>query len=273
MYCDPEKVSRTLINLIINAIKFSPPDNTVRVMVSHCRINREVIFSVQDSGPGIEAEQREMIFARFRQVRSTLQSSTKGFGLGLNIAKELVDLNLGVMSLQSIVGEGSVFSFSVPIDEPWEVYKRFLRRLRTIRENRKTRVLAIKATIENQAGSVDMRETHAFLNYLLNSQDLLVPLISGEWLIILNAESSELETFLENAEKEVVQVNRNRPQGPLPGVQFEFAAEFDLEDGLESLRSFFPDEASPTLDVSFSDAEPPARQHLNIPVELETLAH
>lgn len=62
IYCDPEKVSRTLINLIVNAIKFSSPDSCVRVTVSHCPVNHELIFAVKDSGPGIEAEQREMIF-------------------------------------------------------------------------------------------------------------------------------------------------------------------------------------------------------------------
>lgn len=267
IFCDPEKVSRTLINLIVNAIKFSSPDTSVTVNVSHCDVQREIMFAVKDSGPGIEPEQREMIFSRFRQVNSTLQSSTKGFGLGLNIAKELVDLNLGTMSLQSVVGEGSTFSFSVPIADSWEVYQRFLNRLSAHRGNRDTRVIAIRATIEPHASSAAIRESHVFLNYLLNSQDLLVPLTSGNWLIVLDAESRELDSFLVTAEQETVQVNRNRPQGPLPEIQLALEAEFDLKDGLESLKNLFDGSKQ------FSNGELTVAQPLNAITQSKSYAH
>lgn len=148
------------------------------------------------------------------------------------------------MSLHSVVGEGSTFSFSVPINEPLEVCKRFVKRLRTIRGSRKTRVFAIKATIDNHGDSVRVQETHIFLNYLLNSQDLLIPLASGKWLIVMSAESSEVKDFFDNAMKEVVRANRNRPQGPLPDVQLEFAAEFNLEDGPNTLKSLLSGESA-----------------------------
>jgi hypothetical protein len=83
-------------------------------------------IGVSDHGPGIAPENLAIIFERFKQVGNAPRSSTKGFGLGLNIAKELVALNLGAMHVSSQVGEGSTFSFTLPPNDPAEVLHRHL---------------------------------------------------------------------------------------------------------------------------------------------------
>ena len=87
-----------------------------------------------DNGNGISSENRQAIFLRFKQLGESIRSSTKGFGLGLNIAKELVELNLGHITLESEIGHGSTFSFTLPPADPAEVLQTVLDANRTVEQ-------------------------------------------------------------------------------------------------------------------------------------------
>lgn len=238
VFCDPEKVSRTLINLIVNSIKFSAENDTVRVEVVHQRKNKEVYFAIHDNGPGIDAQQCEQIFQRFQQASTCLQSSTKGFGLGLNIAKELVDLNLGQISLSSVVGKGSTFSFTIPVDDLREITARYLSRLTTVASgNPYVTVLAIRLPNIDDADHQSTAEIHTFLNFMLRSNDLLLPTGPGSWYVMLNSSHEELEPFAERVQAEVVSINRNRPQGPLAKMEFQPVGEFHCQHDKSHLQA------------------------------------
>lgn len=253
VYCDPEKISRVLINLIVNALKFSSPNEPVVVRVSECLVNREVTFAVCDSGPGIEAEQRDLIFARFQQGDTHLQSSTKGFGLGLSIAKELVDLNLGEMSLQSVVGKGSTFSFTVPMNEPVEIGRRFLKRLQEKnngpKNEQRSSACVIRATVDKELTVQGKREVHSLLNYLLRSNDLLLQTFEGQWLLILDCHPNELPHFFSRANEEIDLLNRNRPQGPLPVVKMNSLGCINQENLETKLQAFLDPSKDPSEPV------------------------
>jgi signal transduction histidine kinase len=107
--CDRERILQVLTNLLSNAIKFSPPGGAVRVEAA--RRNGEVVVSVRDSGPGIPADQRAHIFDRFWQAKET---AGLGTGLGLSIARGLVERHGGRLWVDSEVGAGSTFSFTLP---------------------------------------------------------------------------------------------------------------------------------------------------------------
>lgn len=131
VYADAEKAGRVVVNLVVNAIKFSAEGATVTLSAERCGDGVEV--SVIDGGPGISAENLRVIFERFKQVGDPQRSSTKGFGLGLNIAKELVALNLGEMGVASEPGKGSTFSFTLPADDRRTILDRYLWRLADFR--------------------------------------------------------------------------------------------------------------------------------------------
>ena len=88
----------------------------------------EVVVGVSDNGPGIDKKHLAKIFRRFSQLDNNVRTSTKGFGLGLSIAKELTTINLGAMRVESEPGRGSTFSFTVPYAIPREVVSRYLAR-------------------------------------------------------------------------------------------------------------------------------------------------
>lgn len=113
---DPDRILEVLINLIDNAVKFTPADGAVTVQA--CRVPTDpdfVCVSVSDTGSGITPEARSLIFERLYQDPNAVDNNRKGLGLGLFIAKELVTLHGGRIWVASDGASGSTFSFTLPL--------------------------------------------------------------------------------------------------------------------------------------------------------------
>ena len=115
---DALKFKRILNNLLSNAIKFTPEGGSVRLRAAATDDGAE--FSVTDSGIGIRPEDRERIFQEFEQVEMSAERHYEGTGLGLTLAKMLVELHGGRIWLESEVGKGSTFAFVLPLRAPVE---------------------------------------------------------------------------------------------------------------------------------------------------------
>jgi PAS domain S-box-containing protein len=107
---DRERITQVFSNLVGNAVKFTPAGGTVTLSV-HQR-DGEMVFSVNDSGPGIPAEHIPHVFDRFWQARRT---GRHGIGLGLAIVKGIVEAHGGAIWVESELGVGSVFRFTIPL--------------------------------------------------------------------------------------------------------------------------------------------------------------
>lgn len=110
---DPTKVRQILLNLISNAIKFTPEAGSVTVRARAA--GSWALFSVSDTGIGVKPEDRERIFQEFERVEMAPDRRSEGTGLGLTLAKKLVELHGGKIWLESEVGQGSTFSFTLPL--------------------------------------------------------------------------------------------------------------------------------------------------------------
>jgi signal transduction histidine kinase len=115
IYCDRDRVLQILSNLLGNALKFTPEAGSVTVRAE--RAGNELTFAVADTGPGIPAEQLAHIWERFWSVKRPQMS---GVGLGLSIAKGLVEAHGGRIWAESAVGTGTMFYFTLPlaVEEP-----------------------------------------------------------------------------------------------------------------------------------------------------------
>lgn len=111
-YGDSERLIQVLVNLISNAIKFSPDDGEVDVSVRD--LGNSVRFSVSDRGRGVPPGLETKIFERFQQVESTDDSKLGGSGLGLSICKAIIECHGGTIGVESNNGQGSVFWFDLP---------------------------------------------------------------------------------------------------------------------------------------------------------------
>jgi PAS domain S-box-containing protein len=124
---DCDRIHQVLVNLISNAIKFSPPHTTIELAARlWCRdpLNpvSMVCFSVKDQGRGIPSQFLNSIFGRFQQVDSSDARDKGGTGLGLTICKNIVQQHGGQIWVESVLGQGSVFYFTVPSNPSVETH-------------------------------------------------------------------------------------------------------------------------------------------------------
>ncbi len=111
---DGERIARVLLNLLSNAQKYGPVGGTIRLALeSH---PGEVIFSVSDEGPGIPPAEQERVFERFYRSETEATRFKVGSGLGLPIARALIELHGGRIWVESIPGHGATFKFALPTD-------------------------------------------------------------------------------------------------------------------------------------------------------------
>jgi signal transduction histidine kinase len=113
---DPDRLARVVINLVGNAVKFTPDGK--RVTISAAQTAEDIVVRVHDEGRGIPPEAIDRIFERFTQVARSDAVEKGGSGLGLTIARAIVLAHGGRIWVESEMGQGSTFSFSLPLGAP-----------------------------------------------------------------------------------------------------------------------------------------------------------
>lgn len=119
---DRLRISQILVNILGNAVKFTPVGGTIRLTVREMCVGEgntghysDVFFAVQDTGIGISKEDQERVFRSFEQVAGANSSGVQGTGLGLSISSRLARLMGGKINLVSELGKGSTFDFTLPL--------------------------------------------------------------------------------------------------------------------------------------------------------------
>ncbi|MEX2091547.1 MAG: response regulator [Pirellulales bacterium] len=263
VFCDEEKARRVIINLAVNAIKFTPEGGVVEIWANAGESNGEVTIGVTDTGPGLSAENLSVIFERFRQVDHGLRSSTKGFGLGLNIAKELVALNLGQINVKSEIGAGSTFSFTLPKFDPRILLERYLERIGLL--------FGDEAQVSLFASSIDLstRPNSApvvdeFLQRSVRANDLVVSYREGIWIFAAVCPAGDCERLINRLTKEWASLLRNSPKMELPPLRIEHCQTYSTGTSRDQLVEAYlalvgsfdkPLPSSPTVLIVDDDLE------------------
>lgn len=228
VYCDPEKIGRVIINLAVNAIKFSTEQSNVRLWTQHEPHDAQVVIGVTDHGPGIDPEHVAALFERFKQGEATVRAGPKGFGLGLHIARELVYLNLGDLEVESELGQGSTFRFSIPTAEPSKLMARYLNRVEALRDGLSV-VSVISARVTHDVNDALLEELEQFILHHLRRTDLAFRAEPHAWLLVIAGTQRETGGLARQLEEALSAANRNRQGEPLPPIEFESRGTWRLD--------------------------------------------
>ena len=119
LWADPDRIVQALTNLISNAIKFSPKGG--RIWVTAERKENQMLFKVRDEGRGIPPDKLGLLFERFQQVDASDAREKGGTGLGLSISRSIIEQHNGRIWVESTVGKGSTFFFTLPLPQETQV--------------------------------------------------------------------------------------------------------------------------------------------------------
>jgi signal transduction histidine kinase len=237
VFCDEEKLRRVLINLAVNAIKFTPVEGQVRISAEIEDRNRAII-TVSDNGAGIPADDLKRIFERFQQVESHRRmASSKGFGLGLSIARSLASLNLGGLQVASEYGKGSQFSVTVPLARAESIMNCYLdQRIAATDNSENIRVVEI---VPGKFGDHDQTEVIAsiddFLRNTVRTFDLVMQPDDLRWLVFTSSSEEGVRGFEERLAKEWTNLKRNHYGVALPNLVSRTIVTTDALTGRETL--------------------------------------
>ena len=240
IFCDDEKLRRTLINLIVNAIKFTPIDGNIEISVHTCQ-NDRLKITVSDSGQGIPAEELTRIFERFQQVECHHRmASCRGFGLGLSIARALASINLGSLEVASVEGEGSQFSVLVPfanLDSILQCY--FDQRESELDDAGEISIVEVTTGEYDIEDEEDILETvDDFLMTTVKTFDLVLSSEKNRWLIYTCSSEINLPESLIQIDEEWSKLKRNHFGTQLPDLHLDRKITTRLQDGRETLAEF-----------------------------------
>jgi len=113
MVADERKFKQIMLNLLTNAIKFTPEGGTISVSAG---IDEKILnIAIRDTGIGISPEDQKLVFEEFRQASGKDGQANEGTGLGLTLTKRFVEMHGGEITVESEAGEGSIFRFSLPL--------------------------------------------------------------------------------------------------------------------------------------------------------------
>ncbi|MEW6619032.1 MAG: ATP-binding protein [bacterium] len=199
VYADMDKTSQILTNLVDNAIKFTQKGG--KVTIEGKRVNNQVQISIIDTGIGIAKESIPQIFERFQRIELLADQQARGTGLGLSICKALIEMHHGKIWVESEVGKGSNFTFSLPEFDEDIFFKNAL----TQKFNRALRnqlfLSLFIVSIESESGAIDgiLQDVENVVKEILRGEtDVIIGIKKNKSVLILSEVNSKDALSIKN---------------------------------------------------------------------------
>jgi signal transduction histidine kinase/CheY-like chemotaxis protein len=252
---DLAKFKQILFNLLSNAVKFAPGEQPVTISA---RVFGDMIsVSVRDEGVGIDARHHEVIFEEFRQLDGTVRREFGGTGLGLALVKKFVELQGGVVRIESAPGKGSTFTFQLPIRSKAAVVSRYSELDDASRSGERVLVVEDDAhawelisSALGSAGYLSIRARHGEeavrlareSNPVAVTLDLVLPGMDG-WEVLKRLKSDHVTR---NIPVVIISIVENRDLGVALGADDYFVKPVDRDRLLDRVRRLTDVRASKT---------------------------
>jgi CheY-like chemotaxis protein len=217
----------------------------VRLWAEKAADPSQIVIGVTDNGPGMTAECLQKIFKRFHQAEKANRVSAEGFGLGLSIAKELANLNLGDIRVDSKPGKGSTFSFSLPLWNPAELPGRYLDHISRHDPDQTASVSLLVATVDAPIEPVVSTVLDEFLQHTFRGTDFVLRIFPHKWLVLAQCAAIEVGRMLGRVNEAWALSNRNTPVSQLPRITLEAKGTWSGESRNAAVIARCQEELSP----------------------------
>ena len=218
LYCDPEKGGRVIVQLVDHLLAALTTGANIAVRMFSDPENWQVIVEVADDGSGRDEQELQSIKECFKQSERQLRTCPKGLDRGLNIAKDLIHLNLGEIGVESQLGVGTTFRFTIPVADIAKVSGRYLERLRRI-HGPAIGASLIAANIDPNVSMDSADDVDQFLQQAIRCNDLVFRLDRYSWLMLTAGAHHDVNALIRRVQQQRDLVNRNRPGPALPEIQ------------------------------------------------------
>ncbi|MEW6607041.1 MAG: ATP-binding protein [bacterium] len=199
VYADIDKISQVLTNLVDNAIKFTQKGG--KVTIEGKMVNNQVQISVIDTGIGIAKENIPQIFERFQRIELPVDKQTRGSGLGLSISKAIIEMHHGKIWVESEVGKGSNFTFSLPEFDEDIFFKNALTQKFNCALRNQLFLSLLIVSIESESGEIDgiLQDVENVVKEILRGEtDIIIGIKKNKSVLILSEVNSKDALSIKN---------------------------------------------------------------------------
>ena len=245
VFCDPNHVGQAVVILSAAILKSCNHGDVVKVWAKYDDLEAQVVVGVTTTGSTLSSDTVRSIRRQFNQVCMRRAETIEGFGLGLNVVKELVHLNFGQLDVESDVGAGTTFSFTIPTADPPMLMQRYLSHIRRFRED-SIYISLLSGHVDRRINPVLLDDVGWFLQNRMRRSDLVFRTLPHSWLMVAPTNQRDLSPLMSRLARAWEHANNKRPSGALPPIALEVMGTWELASGTAELLERFNEELRPT---------------------------
>lgn len=239
LFCDPDCVTRAIINMVSSLCKLSRRDGAIRLAVRGDESSNMVDLEISYTGREITRETVLLLASCFEGVGGDVKEKRKGLGYGLNVAKELIQINLGDVSIRSQDDLACVISIALPVLEPVNIFRRFAERTCEFKAAQ-AYVSLFVVHVGPDTVPADMERVDDLLSNAIHHSDLVFRLSSTRWAICAQAPHRQTQDMIEQILPASLMANASQHDGQRPEFEVQFGGSWqiahELEDYLAAVR-------------------------------------
>jgi len=253
VFCDPNHVGQAVVILSAAILKSCGHGDVVNVWAKYDDLEAQVVVGVSTTGSSLSTDTVRSIRRQFNQVCSHRTETIEGFGLGLNVVKELVHLNFGQLDVDSDVGAGTAFSFTIPTADPPMLMQRYLSHVRRFRDD-SIYISLLSGHVDRSVNPVLLDDVGWFLQNRMRRSDLAFRTLPHSWLMVAPTNQRDLSPLMSRLARAWEHANNKRPSGALPPIALEVLGTWELATGTAELLERFDEELNPTNAAAYATA-------------------
>ena len=253
VFCDPNHVGQAVVILTAAILKSCDNGDVVNVWAKQDNLEAQVVVGVSATGSSLSSDTVRSMRRQFNQTCMRRAETIEGYGVGLNVVKDLVHLTFGQLDVDSAADAGTTFSFTIPTADPPMLMQRYLSHVRRFRED-SIYVSLLSGHVDRSINAVLLDDVGWFLQNRMRRSDLVFRTLPHSWLIVAPTNQRDLSPLMSRLACAWEYANNKRTSGALPPIALQIMGTWELATGTAELLERFDEELRPTNAAAHASA-------------------